>query len=80
MLGAGCEHCRNRGYYGRTGIFELLPVDDGMRQLATDGASAVALRRYVRERGLPSLRTDGVRLVREGVTTPAEVLRVTRAD
>ncbi|RMG19119.1 MAG: type II/IV secretion system protein [Planctomycetota bacterium] len=78
--GAGCDACRGQGYLGRTGIFEVLPVDDGLRELATQAASAVRLRRYARERGHRSLRDDGCRLVREGRTTPAEVLRVTRAE
>ncbi len=78
--GAGCEACDGQGYRGRTGIFELVPVDDGLRELATQAASAVRLRAYARERGHASLRDDAVRLVREGVTTPAEVARVTRAE
>ncbi len=78
--GVGCETCGGRGYFGRTGIFELIPVDDGLRELTTQGASAVKLRAYARERGHGSLRDDGRRLVREGVTTPDEVARVTRED
>ncbi|MBL4848876.1 MAG: type II/IV secretion system protein [Planctomycetes bacterium] len=78
--GVGCQACNDSGYFGRTPIFELIPVDDGVRELATDGASAVKVRRHVRSVGAASLRDDGLRLVREGITTPAEVLRVTRAE
>ncbi|MBX3467806.1 MAG: type II/IV secretion system protein [Planctomycetes bacterium] len=78
--GAGCEACQGRGYLGRTGVFEVIPVDDGLRELTTQGASAVRLRHYAREQGHGSLRDDGKRLVREGVTTPDEVARITRDD
>jgi general secretion pathway protein E/type IV pilus assembly protein PilB len=78
--GQGCEACQGRGYLGRTGIFEMIPVDDGLRELATQAASAVKLRLYARERGHGSLRDDARRLVREGVTTADEVARVTRED
>src|SRR5690606_36728897 len=49
--GRGCEACGGRGYFGRTGVFELIPVDDGLRELNTQRASAVRLRQYARERG-----------------------------
>ncbi|MCO5170316.1 MAG: GspE/PulE family protein [Planctomycetes bacterium] len=78
--GKGCEACQGRGYLGRTGVFEVIPVDDGLRELTTQGASAVRLRHYAREQGHGSLRDDAKRLVREGVTTPDEVSRVTRDD
>ncbi|MGE0710181.1 MAG: GspE/PulE family protein [Planctomycetota bacterium] len=78
-IGAGCETCAGSGYFGRTPVFELIPVDDGIRELATNAASAVKMRSYVREAGHKSLRDDGVRLVRLGKTTPSEVVRVTRA-
>ncbi len=78
--GKGCEACSNRGMFGRIGIFEMLPIDDGFRELATNAASAVKLRHYARDKGHKSLRDDGVRLVREGVTTPDEVARITRAE
>ena len=80
VRGAGCALCGGRGFLGRTSVFELLPVDDGLRELASQGASAVRLRAYARERGYPNLRQDGCRLVRAGVTTPEEVARVTHAE
>ncbi|MEZ6187022.1 MAG: GspE/PulE family protein [Planctomycetota bacterium] len=78
--GAGCPECFETGYRGRAGIFELVPVSDTLRELASDNASAVALRAQVRKEGHPSLRADGVRLLLQGVTTPAEVVRVSRAE
>ncbi|MCA8923164.1 MAG: type II/IV secretion system protein [Planctomycetes bacterium] len=78
--GAGCSECFETGYRGRAGIFELVPVSDALRELASENASAVALRTQVRKEGNLSLRDDGVRLLRAGTTTPAEVVRVTRAE
>jgi general secretion pathway protein E len=68
-----------KGYRGRTGIYELVPVDDAMRTLIHDGASEAQLERHAR--GLtPSIRDDGLEKVRRGMTTLEEVLRVTRED
>ena len=78
--GKGCDACRGTGFKGRCGIFELIAVDDGLREIALKDASAVKLRAYARARGCTNLRDDGVRLVREGVTTPEEVAGATRDD
>ncbi|HLT89873.1 MAG TPA: type II secretion system ATPase GspE [Woeseiaceae bacterium] len=67
------------GYRGRTGIYELIAVDDTMRTMIHDGVSEQQLERYARTLG-PGIRDDGRRLVLAGVTTLEEVLRVTRAD
>ncbi len=67
------------GYRGRTGIYELIAVDDKMRTMIHDGVSEQELERYARTRG-PSIRDDGNRRVLAGTTTLEEVLRVTRAD
>ena len=68
-----------KGYRGRTGIYELVPVDDAMRTLIHDGASEAQLERHAR--GLtPSIRDDGLEKARRGMTTLEEVLRVTRED
>jgi general secretion pathway protein E len=67
------------GYRGRTGIYELIAVDDKMRTMIHDGVSEQDLERYARTRG-PSIRDDGNRRVLAGTTTLEEVLRVTRAD
>ncbi len=75
--GAGCDHCRNTGYSGRCGIYEMLQLDDGFRDLVATRPSVTELRRYAEERGMVSLREDGLRKLRRGVTTIEEVLRAT---
>jgi general secretion pathway protein E len=74
----GCAACANTGYQGRTGIYELLSIDDNLRTLIHDGASEGKLRDYARTRGMRTIRDDGLRWVRAGVTSLEEVLRVTR--
>jgi general secretion pathway protein E len=73
-----CEACNHTGYQGRTGIFELLRVDEPLRALIHDGASEAKLRDHARHMGMQSIRDDGVRWVRNGHTSIEEVLRVTR--
>jgi general secretion pathway protein E len=75
----GCEHCNQLGYRGRTGIYELVEVDDTLRGLIHDGAGEQELERYARRRG-PSIRADGRRRILAGHTTVEEVLRVTKED
>ena len=69
----------NGGFVGRTGIYELITVDDQMRSMIHDGVSEQQLEKYARRR-CPSIRADGRRRVLEGSTTLEEVLRVTRED
>lgn len=76
--GAGCDACGQTGYQGRTGIFELLQVDDGMRALIHNRAAESAVRSAALAGGMQLMREDGERLVREGVTSLEEVVRVTR--
>jgi general secretion pathway protein E len=78
--GAGCDSCRNTGYRGRTGIYELLVMSDELRAEVMQRRGAGDLRRIAVENGMRTLRDDGVRLATLGVTTPEEVLRVTRAS
>ncbi|MCQ4304875.1 type II secretion system protein GspE [Stutzerimonas frequens] len=75
----GCEQCRGLGYRGRTGIYELVLFDDTLRTMVHTRASEQDMLRHARELG-PSIREDGLRKVREGVTTIEEVLRVTRDE
>jgi general secretion pathway protein E len=77
--GRGCDQCRGTGYRGRTGIYELLVVDDEMRVELQRSRSASDLRVVARSRGMRSLRDDGLRLLRAGITTIDELLRVTQA-
>ncbi|HUG39520.1 MAG TPA: GspE/PulE family protein [Longimicrobiales bacterium] len=74
--GQGCEDCRGTGFLGRTGVYELLRVTDAVREEVQRRAGSRGLRRLAVEAGMRTLREDGLRLVREGWTTPAEVVRV----
>jgi general secretion pathway protein E len=72
---AGCDHCHNLGYLGRTGIYELIEVDEALRTLIHDGSGEQEMLRHVRH-SAASLRQDGLRRVLAGDTTLDEVLRV----
>lgn len=74
----GCSACKGSGYRGRTGIYELLTVDDNLRRLIHDRASEQQLRDHVTAGGMRSLRQDGMRWVSQGVTSLEEVVSVTR--
>ena len=76
----GCDLCRGTGYRGRTGVYELLFVDDTIRQMITTRQNAQAIKDYAVSRGLRTLFEDGIEKVRHGVTTIEEVLRVTQRD
>ncbi|MDO9371389.1 MAG: type II secretion system ATPase GspE [Gammaproteobacteria bacterium] len=76
---AGCTQCKQLGYRGRTGIYELVPVDDRMRSMIHDGTSEHALEQHARTLSA-SIRDDGMRRVLAGATALEEVLRVTRED
>jgi general secretion pathway protein E len=78
--GNGCERCGQTGYMGRTGVFEMLVVDDAMRGLIHQQAAEARMRELALSHGMTLMRDDGERLVREGITTREEVLRVTGAD
>ncbi|HEX4129476.1 MAG TPA: ATPase, T2SS/T4P/T4SS family [Pirellulales bacterium] len=74
--GVGCKRCRNTGYSGRIGIHELLSIDDSMRDAIISGASVIQIRELAAKRGMVTLRRDGFRKVREGLTTIEELLHV----
>jgi len=74
----GCPACNQTGYRGRTGIYEFLTVDDGLRALIHDRASEQALRLYAEGQGMRSLRDDGMRWAAQGAISLEEVVRVTR--
>ena len=74
--GRGCDECRGTGYRGRTGIYELMLMDDDLRISLHEDASAGRLTAMAREKGMRLLLEDGLRQVRDGVTTAVEVLRV----
>ena len=73
----GCPHCNELGYRGRTGIYELIELDDTMRTMIHDGAGEHELEQYAR-RFTPGMRQDGNRRALAGVTTLEEVVRVSR--
>jgi general secretion pathway protein E len=74
-----CPQCNHTGYAGRTGIYELLPIDEELKRLIHDGEGEHALRQHAEKRGMRNLRQDGMRWIAEGITTPEEILRVTRS-
>ena len=78
--GAGCAACRGTGYRGRTGIHELLVVDDAVRALVMARADAGAIRRQASASGMTGLRADGFAKAAAGVTTVAEIVRVTQDE
>ncbi|MDD5729565.1 MAG: GspE/PulE family protein [Candidatus Omnitrophica bacterium] len=74
--GRGCDNCKGTGYHGRAGIFELLVVDDEVREMIIQEASAVALRKKAQEKGMRLLSEDGLANVLAGITTIEEISRV----
>src|SRR5207244_12862080 len=76
--GAGCPKCLQTGYFGRTGIYELLEIDEPMRAAVHARESEHRLRELAVQRGFRSLAEDGSRWVAAGVTSAEELLRVTR--
>ncbi|MEY2600356.1 MAG: Flp pilus assembly complex ATPase component [Verrucomicrobiota bacterium] len=78
--GAGCDSCRNSGYKGRAGIFEIFIVDDDVRHMINDHATTLQLRKRAREMGMRTMREDGIRKVLAGMTTAEEVISVTMGD
>ena len=78
--GKGCKECSQTGFRGRTGIYELLIVDDAIRQLILTKATAQKIRDAAREKGMTTLREDGWEKVTAGITTVEDVLRVTLSE
>jgi len=75
IYGTGCKSCAYTGYLGRTGIFEILPIDDKIGAMVSNRASSAAIREQALKDGMRSMMSDGMRKVKEGITTPFEVLR-----
>jgi len=76
--GAGCPACLNTGYRGRTGIYEILLIDDAIRSLVLKTSDSATIKSEGVTRGMRTLRDDGIRKVLEGTTTIEEVVRVTQ--
>ena len=75
--GSGCEACAHTGYLGRTGIFEILCMSDGIRSMLLSGSTTSQLRTQAIKEGMIPLMKDGMFKVKAGITTPSEVLRNT---
>ncbi len=78
--GKGCESCQHTGYRGRLGIFELMVINDEVRASIMNNSDASTIKTIARENGMKTLREDGALKVIAGLTTVAEVTRVTRED
>ncbi len=76
----GCKECLDKGYRGRSGIYELLAVDEEIRVLVSTNANAGTVRAKAMENGMRTLRDDGIRKVLDGITSIDEVARVTQED
>jgi len=76
--GTGCRKCRQTGYHGRTGLFELMVMDDALSERIMSRAPVSEMIAVARSRGLRPLREDGWTKVRRGITTPEEVIRSTK--
>ncbi len=79
-MGEGCPNCFNTGYVDRTGIYEVLPIDEEIKEQIMEGWSSNRIKKDSLRRGCRTLRMDGAEKVLSGVTTAAEVLRVTQLD
>ncbi len=77
---SGCEKCRMTGFRGRVGIYELLRVDERIEAMIVERASAGTIKQYAMDRNLRTLRDDGWLKAMEGITTVAEVVRVTETE
>jgi len=75
IYGTGCNHCAQTGYYGRQGLFEVLPVSDGIRALLAADTAVPIVRAQALKEGMIPLRADGMLKVQAGTTTPHEVMR-----
>jgi len=78
MVGRGCNHCNGSGYRGRQGIFELMELNNTLRQLAFDRAPLSEIRKAAIASGMRNLLDDGKQKIRNGITTPEELVRITQ--
>jgi len=75
VYGTGCKSCAYTGYMGRVGIFEILAMSDTIRTMVTNRANSSEIRAQAIKEGMVTMMNDGMRKVKEGITTPSEVLR-----
>ena len=76
----GCKHCRMTGFSGRQALFELMTMSPAIRQVLLRGGSSLETKEVARREGMKTLIEDGWRLVRNGITTPSEVMRVSKEE
>jgi type II secretory ATPase GspE/PulE/Tfp pilus assembly ATPase PilB-like protein len=76
--GKGCEVCSNTGYFGRTGLYELLVVDEDIRRMVLRDVDSLQIRDAAKKHGMLTLLDYGIKRIRDGLTTLSEVLRVTQ--
>ena len=79
-MGAGCVDCNMMGYSGRLGLYEILPMTQGIKELILERASSMELKRVAMENGMVTLRGHGIMKIKAGVTSVAEVLKETTRD
>ncbi|WP_368783384.1 GspE/PulE family protein, partial [Acinetobacter baumannii] len=78
--GRGCEHCMGTGYRGRTGIYEVLEVDEEVKKHILKTQDAVELRNFAKSKGFKSMLEDGIRKGLAGITTSEEVVRAVKTE
>jgi type IV pilus assembly protein PilB len=78
--GAGCHECGNTGFLGRTGIFEIFSVNEELRGMIAEDITETRLRKEMRTRGMTSMIENGIEKIRQGITTPQELLRVVMVE
>jgi type II secretory ATPase GspE/PulE/Tfp pilus assembly ATPase PilB-like protein len=79
-VGRGCERCFQTGFRGRTGVYEIMLINEEIQNLVYKRETAGTIKKVALDAGMQTLRMDGARKVLAGVTTVSEVLRVTQAD
>jgi len=80
FYGKGCDQCNSIGYKGRTAIYEIMLVNEAIQDLILSKASVLQILKKARESGFRTLRESGIELIKKGLTTPEEVLRVTETE
>ena len=80
LMGKGCENCNKTGYKGRQGLYEIMTLDDDMRDMIVKQASTQVLRHEARKRGMRPLRQSGLMAIYDGITTIEEVVRETLTE
>jgi len=80
MEGKGCRHCRQSGYRGRIGVHEVLPFTPALKKLVLDRATSADIQKFAIESGMRTLRRSGLDKVKAGITTLAEIMRLTQEE